>query len=94
MTILPAVALNVAVAEPAGTVIADAGTGSRLLLLDRDTVVPSEGAGWFKVSVQVLVTPLAKLPGLQDSEVRITGVVKLTMAVCERPFQVAVSVAL
>jgi hypothetical protein len=41
---LPAVELNVVVAEPAGTMMLAVGTGRKVLLLDRETAVPPAGA--------------------------------------------------
>jgi hypothetical protein len=90
---LPAVALNVVVAEPAGTVTVDAGTGSSALLLDRETAVPPAGATWLRVTVQVVPTPEVKLVGLQVSEDRTPGATRLTVAFFETPLRVAVSVA-
>ena len=91
---LPAVALKVLVAEPAGTVIVDTGTGSSALLLDRDTAVPLAGAALLRVTVHVVLAPELRLVGLHDSEDRTTGAAKLIVAVCETPLKVAVSVAL
>ena len=86
-------ALKVVVAEPAGTVIVDPGTGSSALLLDKETAVPPAGAAWLRVTVQVVPAPVARLVGLQDSEDRTTGATRLIVAVCETPLRVAVSVA-
>jgi len=63
----PAVTVNVAEVEPAGTVT-DAGTGRTMLLLDRDTVVPALGAAWAKVTVQVDFAPVPKLVGEHCNE--------------------------
>jgi len=90
---LPAVALKVVVGEPAGTVIVDAGTGSKLLLLASEIVVPPAGAAWLRVTVQVVWTPLAKLEGLHAKDESMPAAVRLIVAVRETPFSVEVSVA-
>ena len=92
--IVPAVALNAVVAEPAGTVTDEPGTGNKVLLLDRETDVPPVGAVWLKVTVHVVAAAEARLVGLQLREESVTGAVKLIVAVCEAPLSVAVSVAL
>lgn len=92
--LLPTAALNVVVAEPAGTVIVDAGTGSSPLLLESATEVPPAGAAWLRVTVHIVLAPEAKLVGLQESEDRTTGATKLIAVACETPFSVAVRVAL
>jgi hypothetical protein len=91
---LPAVALKVVVAEPAGTVIVDARPGSSATLLARETGVPPAGAAWLKFTVHVALVPEVKLMGLQVSEETVTADTRLTVAVCETPLKVAVSVAL
>lgn len=94
LAVLPAVTLKLAVAEPAGTVIVDAGTGRKLLLLASETVVPPAGAAWLNVTVQVVLAPAATVVGLHAREERVTAVVRLMVAVWETPFSVAVSVTL
>lgn len=78
---LPAVALNVAVVEPAGTVTVEAGTGSNVLLLEMATDVPPLGAAWFKVRVQVVLTPELKPVGLHTKEDIVIGTTRLTVDV-------------
>ena len=87
-------ALNVVITEPAGTVTVDAGTGSRVLLLDSETTVPPAGAALLRVTVHVVPAPVARIVALHDREDRTTGAVKLMVAACEAPFRVTVSVAL
>ena len=60
---VPAVAVKLAVVEPAGT-ITDAGTGSRVLLLDRVTVAPPLSAAPDSVTVQELDCAETRLVGL------------------------------
>jgi len=69
--LLLAVALKVVVAEPAGTVIVDAGTGKSVLLLDNETVVPPVGLDPLSVTVQVVLAEVLRVFGLQDTEVRV-----------------------
>ena len=87
-------ALKVVVAEPAGIVIVDTGTGSSALLLDRETTVPPAGAALLRVTVQVVPAPEVRLVGLHVSEVSVNGDARLIEAVCETPLRVAVRVAL
>jgi hypothetical protein len=77
---VPAVALNVVDVDPAATVI-EAGTVSRPLLLESDTMAPPAGADWDNVTVQVDVTPLPKLDGAHDTELGTTGAVNVKTAV-------------
>jgi len=64
---VPAVAVKVAEVEPAATVT-EAGTGSAVLLLDRDTTVPPLGAAWASVTVPVVLAPEVRLVGEPWSE--------------------------
>ncbi len=64
---MPAVAVKVADADPAG-IVTDAATGSVALPLDRDTAVPPVGAAWASVTVQVDLAPEVKLVGEHSSE--------------------------
>jgi len=64
---VPAVAVKVADADPAG-IVTDAATGSVALPLDRDTAVPPVGAAWASVTVQVDLAPEVKLVGEHSSE--------------------------
>ena len=81
------------VAEPAGTVIVAPGTGSSVLLLERETAVPPAGAAWLRVTVHVVPAAEAKLVGLHASEESVSVDVRLMVAVCETPLRVVVSVA-
>ena len=76
----------------AGTVT-DGVTGSRALLLERETVAPPAGAALVRVTVQALAAPEARLAGLHASEESVTGASRLTAAVRETPLRVAVRVA-
>ena len=83
-----------AIAEPAGTVIVETGTGSSALVLDRETAVPPTGAAWLRFTVHVALVPEVKLVGLQVSDERTTGAAKVMVTVCDTPFRVAKIVAL
>jgi hypothetical protein len=85
------VAVKVAEAAAAGTVT-EAATGSRALLLERETVAPPVGAALVRVTVQVLTAPEARLAGLHASEERVTGTTSEIVAV-DRPLREAVIVA-
>jgi hypothetical protein len=89
---VPAVVLNVVEFVLAGTVT-DAGTGSAAVLLEPSvTVLPPVGAGWFKVTVQIVEMPMVRLSGLQTSEPTLGPLgVTVTVAVVLPP-SVAVSV--
>ena len=89
----PAVAVNVAVVAAAGTVT-DAGTVSKALLLESETSDPPAGAGFESVTVQVEAALLARLVGAQETPVKEAGASNEIVAVCEAPFNVAVTVAL
>ena len=88
-----AVALNVAVVAPAGTVT-DAGTVSEALLLASVTLEPPVEAVWVSVTVQALTALCPRLAGLQATPDTRTGATRLTAAVCELLPRVAVTVAL
>jgi hypothetical protein len=77
-----AVALKVAVVDPAAT-LTDAGTVSEALLLANVTLDPPVGATWVSVTVQVLTALCPRLAGLQvRPETRTDpGASRLTMAV-------------
>lgn len=64
-------ALKVAVAEAAGTVIVAAGTGNNALLLESETVVPPAGLGPLRVTVQRVLPDMPTLAGLHSKEVRV-----------------------
>jgi len=61
----------------------DAGTARVALVLVRVTVAPPAGAGWVRVTVQVLEALGPRLVGLQTSEETSTGATRLTMALAE-----------
>ena len=86
-----AVALNVVVVAPAATVTV-AGAVSSVLLLARVTLDPPVGAIWVRVTLQVLA-PCPRLAGLHAKPDTRTGASRLTVAVCELPPRVAVTVA-
>jgi hypothetical protein len=88
-----AVALKVAVVDPAATVTA-AGTVSNALLLARVTLEPPAGAVCVSVTVQVLTALCPKLVGLHATPGTRTGANRLIGIVCELPPSVAVTVAL
>ncbi|NWF83363.1 MAG: hypothetical protein HXY18_05995, partial [Bryobacteraceae bacterium] len=90
--IVPAVAANVALDEPAATV-AEAGTDSTELLSDTVTVTPPVGAAPLRVTVQVLLAPEESVVGAQASVETDSGTVRAMEAVWELPFSVAVTTA-
>jgi hypothetical protein len=73
--IVPALAVNVPVLDPAGTLIELLATGNRELLLESNTSMPPEGAVPLRVAVQVVVVPDCKLVGVQvtSETVRVCG---------------------
>ena len=87
--IVPAVAVKVAVVDPAGTVT-DPGTVSAAALLDRATVPPPV---FDRVTVQVLVRLLVSEFGVHERALTATAVASETEAVRVLPFNVAVRVA-
>ncbi len=64
------VTVNVAVVAPAATVTLAGTVAADVLLLDKVTTVPAEGAGPVKVTVPVEEVPPVTLEGLSASEVR------------------------
>jgi len=92
LPMVPLVAVNVFEVDPAATVT-DVGTVNRALLLDNDTVVPPDGAAWFRVIVQVLEALGPKLVGLQDRPVICVCATKLMAAFCVLLPKLAVTVA-
>ena len=68
--IVPALAVKFTEVAPDGTATEGPGTGSKLLLLDNDMVVPPVGAAALSVTVQVVLLPLPRLVGVHDSELR------------------------
>ena len=79
---LPAVALNVFEADPAGTVT-ELGTVKIGFVFVRLTTAPPVGAVLVRVTVQVLVALGFRLPGLQDSDEINTDAARLTLVLAE-----------
>jgi hypothetical protein len=89
---VPAVTVKVVAVEPAATV-AEAGVVSKELLSDNETVAPPVGAAAASVTVQRLLAPEVRLAGEQASEARAAAAgVRLTTAVLDAPFKLAVTV--
>ena len=76
------VALKVADVAAAVTVT-DAGTVSVVLVLARVTVAPPVGAGWVRLTVQMLALFGPRVEGVQTSEETSTGAVRLMVALAE-----------
>jgi len=72
----------------------DAGTARVALVLVRVTVAPPVGAGWVRVTVQVLEALGPRLVGLQTSEETSTGASRLMLTLAELLLYAAVRVAL
>jgi len=89
---VPAVAVNAAVLEPAA-ILADAGTASNPLLLLSDTEAPPEPAAFDNVTVQDEPAPEVRLVGLQESCVTTVGATSEMPADWEPPFSDAVTEA-
>ena len=87
------VALNVAVVDVAATVT-DAGTFKAVLLLLSVTTTPPVGAGWERVTVQVLDAFCPRFVGLQVRDDTRAGATRLMLAFAELLLYVAVTVAL
>jgi len=87
------VALNVAEVAAAATVT-DAGTVRVALVSVRATAAPPLGAGWVKVTVQVLEALGPRLVGLQARLETNTGATRLMVAFAELLLYVAVMVEL
>jgi hypothetical protein len=86
------VALKIAVFAVALT-LTEAGTVRDELLLETMTVVPPLGAGWFRVSVQVVVPPELTLVELQPRPVTSIGTTRVKVVACVLPFKLPVIVA-
>jgi hypothetical protein len=82
LLIVVVVTLNVAEVAAAATV-ADAGTVSVELLFDRLTLAPPVGAGWVKVTVQVLEEFGPRLAGLHANDDTRADATRLTLAAAE-----------
>jgi hypothetical protein len=78
------VAENVAEVAAAATET-DAGTVRAELVLARATEAPPLGAGWDKLTVQVLEELDPRLEGLQDREETSTGATRLMLVLAELP---------
>jgi hypothetical protein len=89
---VPAVAVKLALCEPAGTVT-DAGVDRALLLSARATVAPPAGAALVRVTEQELAAPEDNVVGLHCTEDSAAGGVMLNDAVLETPPRLAVTVA-
>jgi hypothetical protein len=86
---VPAVAVKVAVADPAATAT-DSGTVSAAVLLDSVTVPPLV---LDSVTVHVLDPPVPRVAGVHDSELTTTAAVSEIDATRVLPFNAAISVA-
>lgn len=84
----PAVAENVTLEAPAGTVT-DAGTVRKLLLLESETARLLE-AGAERPTVQVALAPAARVLGLHDSEASAAATARFNEVLTEVPFKLAV----
>ena len=87
------VALNVAEVDAAATVT-DAGTVRVALVLVRVTAAPPVGAGWVRVTEQVLEAFGPRLVGLQARLETNTGATRLMVAFAELLLYAAVTVEL
>jgi hypothetical protein len=87
------VALKIAEVAPAATPT-EVGVVKAVLLSERATPAPPEGAALVRVTVQVLEALDPRLLGVQATEDTRTGATRLTLAVAELPLYVAVTVAL
>ena len=88
---VPAVAVNVALLEPASTETV-AGTTSPGVLLESITVAPAEPAVWDNVTVHVDVAPELRLVCAHDTELKPSVATKVRAAVWA-PLNVAVTTA-
>jgi len=82
LLIVAVVALNVADFAAAATVT-DAGTASVELVFDRVTPAPPGGAGWVRVTVQLVDEFGPRLMGLHANEETETAATRLTLVVAE-----------
>jgi hypothetical protein len=87
--IVPAVAVKLAVVDPAPT-NSDPGTVSTAVLLDSVTVPPPV---FVSVTVHVLVPPAPSVEGVHDTALTVTGLAREIDAVRVPPFKAAVKVA-
>ena len=89
----PLLAVNVAM-PAAGATVTDAGTLSKEFVLARVTTAPPAGAGWERLTVQVLDTFGPMLVGLQITEETSTNGARLMVVFAEPPLYAAVMVAI
>jgi len=88
-----AMAVNVAVVAPEATVT-DAGTvRAEVLLLERVTTEPPEGAAFERVTVQVVVARIARVVLAHCRDVGVATVTSDKLEVALTPFSVALAVA-
>ena len=69
----------------AAATVTDAGTVSVEFVLVRITVAPPVGAGWVRVTVQVLEALDPRVVGLQTNEEASTGAASVMVALAEAP---------
>ena len=78
-------AVNGADEEPAG-IVTEAGNVTTMLLSERLTIAPPEGAGPERVTVQVLEVPPVTVAGEHRiEEIQIPAAVTAKVAVCDTP---------
>jgi hypothetical protein len=92
LAIVPAVAVKAALVTPAA-MMSEAGAVSSALLEETVTESPPVGAAALAVTVQMLLAPDDSDVGVQASAVTVTGGARLSEAVLEPPFRVAVTTA-
>ena len=80
----PVVTAKVAEVAVAATVT-DAGTVRVELVFDKATLAPPLGAGWVKLTVQMLEELDPRLVGLQEREETSTGATRLTLVLAVLP---------
>jgi hypothetical protein len=78
--------------DPAGTVTED-GVVSSVLLSERETTEPPLGAALLRLTVQFAVAFEPRVDGVHASEVSVREATRFTVATCETPLSVAVTVA-
>jgi hypothetical protein len=89
----PLLAVNVAV-PAAGATVTVAGTLSKELVLARVTIAPPAGAGWERLTAQLLDAFGPMLVGLQVMEETSTNGARLMVVFAEPPLYAAVMVAI
>jgi hypothetical protein len=93
LLMVPAVAGKELEMAPAATAT-DPGIVNSVLLSDNITVLPADGATWFRVTVHVVAAPELTVAGLQAKLDTRVGAIRLTVVVCKEPFNVALILAL